>query len=542
MLRVILSKRPSIKELNPRYLKAIHKIFELIDNIENPYHIKVHGVYVRGSSVHGCESVRSDLDVVVVVRSQSLVKIRRFEYTLENLIAMYVFSFKIEIKVYGLDKKNHFVRPAVVVDQQLNSILKRHLNFDLFANGVLVQGQPIQDPTNLFYSPLDFVQNSCVVWLYDLDQLSKRVTTLETHDYYIYQLIKKALKFACLVKFKANVGYISRLPDCLTYCDSHYKFKGLFHFIQNYIGQKSELNLEFIRLLQHFVDEVIAHAKLHFQVFLPNKTVPDCTFDLCSDYQKLFIQNSTQIDLVQEPWSEVIDDIIQQYQNYLSNQIHSIYLRGSVAHGTAIAYESDVDIFVVIKRPLIPEDRQWAEEKRAYFCDKYPFCYDIDLDLIHIDDILPCESELKNSKLSFNHRFYIKTQSICLKGENLETKIPPIPISYHTVKQLLPEIQSIYKIAIEGITNNHSAELKKQWCRWFMKQVLRYFFLTVMPKVGYFTRDLILCYQSAAIFYPNFECQLTQALNLGIQPISDSEALYKAFEELADCIEEIQFA
>lgn len=533
MFKIVLSKHPTFENIKPHYLEAIHKLCELINQCKKNYNLKVHSVFIRGSCVHGDENLHSDLDFVVLLDSQSLDVIRRFEFTLESLIAMFVFSFAIDIKVYGVNQKDCFVEPAVLLDKKLNFILKRHLNFDLLANGVLHQGKALKNPANTFNSPLDFIQNGCVVWLHDIDQLSTTIPAPETFKQYIYLVIKKIVKLATLIKFDPAHGFVASLPNCLIYCNAYYlPFKETLCLLQHFIEQKIELSILLITSLERFVDHVIVQAKLHYRTILPDEEIPHCKFKLSDYYQALFIQNNTHIDLVVEPWISAIKEVEQRYLLYLGADLHSIYLRGSVAHGTAIPYQSDIDTFVVIMRPVTLADKQWAIKQKISLCKQFPFAYDVDLDFIFIDDVLLSDSNQSTEKLIFNNRFDIKTQSICLSGKNLENKIPPMLPDANTANLLLPCMQEIYRMVFQGIQNNYSAQFKKQWCRWFMKQFLRYFFLMIMPKVGFFTRDLSLCYKHAVVFYPEFEAQLKLAFDLAVRPISNTEKLYKHFDFL----------
>ena len=86
---------------------------------------------------------------------------------------------------------------------------------------------------------------------------------------------------------------------------------------------------------------------------------------------------------MQEDWLEATMCYVKNITNRNLNNIHSIYVRGSVAQGTAAHGYSDLDIIVVVNSELELDDFLAHKEVK----EKFPFIDLIDVTGINILDI-----------------------------------------------------------------------------------------------------------------------------------------------------------
>src|SRR4029077_14877519 len=91
-----------------------------------------------------------------------------------------------------------------------------------------------------------------------------------------------------------------------------------------------------------------------------------------------YLVNDCPVDL-QPLWRGVVEEIAASYQKYLQERLHSAYVRGSVARGTAITYFSDVDTFAILRGPGLRADREWQRATSSHIRARYSYVQDIEL-------------------------------------------------------------------------------------------------------------------------------------------------------------------
>jgi hypothetical protein len=211
----------------------------------------------------------------------------------------------------------------------------------------------------------------------------------------------------------------------------------------------------------------------------------------------------------------VIDEIVAAYQIHLHEKLHSIYLRGSVARGTAIKGFSDIDTFALIHSD---DNIRW---KKADFQEQVEKEIQSQFDFVK-------EVEINISSYYFD--FYdqnprlammIKTQSLCVFGNDISPSLPnfkPNRDMILNLKWLEADIQEV----IQKIKNETYTLEDYQF---IMKVLLRSGFELVMEREGRYTQDLYLCYKTFSKYYPRFEEAMQQALIWHLNPIINPKTL-----------------
>jgi len=230
-----------------------------------------------------------------------------------------------------------------------------------------------------------------------------------------------------------------------------------------------------------------------------------------------FFINPCNMDLVCPPWSEVVEEIKNAFLTYLGTKIHSIYVRGSVAKGTAVESVSDLDMFAIVHDDPSDIDMSWEDEFRLLMSRKYPFVNGIEMGIAPIDK---ASGDSSVRALCF----LIKTQSLCVWGRDLI----PVLENFAPGRYLTDGIHD-FEDNVRMITSNISGiEDKNQLdsiCMWIMKQAVRTGFLLVAEQEQTFTRDLYPCYQLFCRHYPEYKAEMKFALQAAIGPQCSREEL-----------------
>ena len=78
---------------------------------------------------------------------------------------------------------------------------------------------------------------------------------------------------------------------------------------------------------------------------------------LHTDSEGYFVSESSMDNIVQ-PWDEPVQALVEKFRAELGDEMHSLYIRGSLVRGTAIEGVSDIDGIVLVKGS--PQDIDWS--------------------------------------------------------------------------------------------------------------------------------------------------------------------------------------
>ena len=91
--------------------------------------------------------------------------------------------------------------------------------------------------------------------------------------------------------------------------------------------------------------------------------------------------------VIQPVFATVLNEVIHAFQTEFSTELHSLYVYGSVAQGTAIAGKSDLDLCIIFHHPTDDLERK-ISEIQSYIMNLYPMFPKIDVDLGYLKDVL----------------------------------------------------------------------------------------------------------------------------------------------------------
>ncbi len=233
-----------------------------------------------------------------------------------------------------------------------------------------------------------------------------------------------------------------------------------------------------------------------------------------------FILNPCSGALIDERYRAIIEKIKASYIQEEGSNLHSIYLRGSVARGMVIG-PSDVDTFALV---FSENDRwrrpEWAVEFQHKLLIEVPF---ISAAEIYLSGFAPVMRSLPDSKIPPGNKsnpqlaMVIQSQSLCIYGEDVSQVIPP----YRPGVQMALNSPWLQEDMNDYLSNRNDRAAKQQ----FLKTLLRSGFELVMPQMEQYTPDLYLCYSSFSHYYPEHREMMKKALWAYLNPdlITDKE-------------------
>lgn len=223
--------------------------------------------------------------------------------------------------------------------------------------------------------------------------------------------------------------------------------------------------------------------------------------------------NPCQQALIVAPWRQAIDEITTAYRYYLKQHLVAVYVRGSVARGTAVAGVSDIDTFAVMSANRWQQDLSWLSVASQRIGAKYSFQTGIEMQVMTADDLT---ADADTAAIGFT----LKTLSVCVWGQDLAPDLPAYGMGLYLQKDLLELDSHIQQVQQQLSALQDAAEIRR-CCQWIMKIIVRAGHGLVLRAENSFSRDLYPCYASFCKYYPQLQSQMYQAFQLAVQPTAE---------------------
>lgn len=226
---------------------------------------------------------------------------------------------------------------------------------------------------------------------------------------------------------------------------------------------------------------------------------------------------------IQKEYKPILEEIVVFFKQLNDENIHSIYLRGSLVNGLGIKNISDVDLFIIILKPLSEINLKKISEYFYNLNKKYPFVSKFDLGYF-----------LLNKIFSAKENVLIKLNGVCIYGEDIKNKISdPRPGKDITISLSLLE-RELYKTKKEIESGFYNELNTPAMCLWIMKRIVRSGLEMVSEREGCFTRDLSACLDKFSKYYPDKKENLNKAFLLAIKPTKDLNLIKNIFQDIGN--------
>ncbi|MGR5195585.1 nucleotidyltransferase domain-containing protein [Vibrio rotiferianus] len=227
------------------------------------------------------------------------------------------------------------------------------------------------------------------------------------------------------------------------------------------------------------------------------------------DHQGYIINPCSQ-DCIQPEFSHLIETALQSLKTSLAGKLHSVYLYGSIAKGSAIPFLSDLDLSLVFNEPIRSEEAKYLAQLSLDLQLQFPIVSKIDFDPGHIEEIV-------NSREKYRWQFWLKHCCCCIWGEDLSVDFckhkPDIRIAYELNHDLAAFVTSIENNSdlTEGIKSKSIA-----------KKILRTAYYLIAREDDSWHTELQKCSESLLKFYPDDQQAIHDAMRLAVGEATNS--------------------
>lgn len=174
--------------------------------------------------------------------------------------------------------------------------------------------------------------------------------------------------------------------------------------------------------------------------------------------------------------------------------VQSVYLRGSIARGLAIENFSDADFIYLSETNFDAAD---IELEKA-IASTFPFVKGLELFRL---DRAGFEKKLHPGQKRSYYQMLLKTQCLFLGGDDIARDILPFRIGPEMVSHVF-SLQGDFARLPRLLQEGRNSGVEQTMWQWFSRRIVRSGLEITMDRRSSFSRDLYLCYEQFAEFYP----------------------------------------
>lgn len=215
------------------------------------------------------------------------------------------------------------------------------------------------------------------------------------------------------------------------------------------------------------------------------------------------VLNRARLENIVAPWNEVVAALLDCYGQKLGDQLHSVWLRGSVVAGTAVPEISDLDSFAFVHGAGEKkwEEPQWGKTASDKLIEQFPFVAEI-------------EFVLNSWEVDFADKYpqllpMLKTQAIQIGGEAVD-----LPGKQPFLRDLKRNGRWIQEDWSAFLARNEDSDR----IRTFIKTFIRGAFEEVMETEGKYATDFHPCVESILNFRPDWQEKLVEMVDIFCEP------------------------
>lgn len=201
--------------------------------------------------------------------------------------------------------------------------------------------------------------------------------------------------------------------------------------------------------------------------------------------------------VIQSEYKDFVDKYKDNILTEFEDKIHSIYMCGSIPKGTAKPFKSDADFTILCVNPK-DIDYERLSNINDWHLEEYPVVTKIDTTICSIDDVLSRPNDWG---------FWVKIVSVCIYGDDVGEKVPPIIISPEFILDLNIDTKMEVDRRQSLLTKASDYTTKTRLVKGYSKRLIRALYSLVLEDTGVWEDD-IMKMKNAILKY----CEIDSAL------------------------------
>jgi len=256
-----------------------------------------------------------------------------------------------------------------------------------------------------------------------------------------------------------------------------------------------------------------------------------------------FICKEGSLGRVRSPYTAVVRYLVQAMAEARagdpSDQIHSLYLYGSVPKGTARPGVSDLDLTAVAHAGRFDHrSAAFLDRLAQSLTSRFPFLTKVDIPTCSVDDVLSDANR-------YSWGFWVKVICTRVSGSDLGAQLPRYRPNWDLALGLNADIGDYVQSVRRRLGQARSTEGDRQaddaievadLCRSIGRKLTRAAFCLVMPVEECWTSDLKVAARMVTTHYPSWQADVATTLRWASRPDGDVPEMTRVVEELGEAI------
>ncbi len=238
-----------------------------------------------------------------------------------------------------------------------------------------------------------------------------------------------------------------------------------------------------------------------------------------------YIAPEVSLARIQPPFVAITRRLQALCSERFGDDLHSIYLYGSVVRGAAIVGVSDLDVLVALRADPDRARHAVAHGIAATLRDEYDVVTDVGMGL-------DSPANLLSPGEHYDMGFFLKTLCACLDGDDLSTRLPRYRPSIEVARATNGDIGLRLAAARDRLLAAERPADVRLICRGVMRKIVRTGFTLVMPRYDGWTSDLDRQVDIFASYYPTRGAAMGLARDLARLPSDDKRAVLDILDTL----------
>lgn len=235
-----------------------------------------------------------------------------------------------------------------------------------------------------------------------------------------------------------------------------------------------------------------------------------------------FIVSDVSKEQIDKVYMPCIYETIARLKNDFTQQLHSVYVYGSVARGEASIKMSDLDLIAMFNHELDSEMLVKLKVLAKELSHKYrSLVRDVGIAMAYVDYTLDPENYYENA--------FLKELCVCVYGEDIAKQFGPF--------RLTPEIAISFNGDIYTILNRTLKRLKMATTEEyitltqnFSRKLIRTYYSMIMVRSQIWTTRLHEQSEVFTLYFPEKESTIRTLLHWIDEPPTDREIVYELFK------------
>lgn len=235
-----------------------------------------------------------------------------------------------------------------------------------------------------------------------------------------------------------------------------------------------------------------------------------------------FIMSDVSKDKINEAYVPCILESVEILKNIFHQQLHSVYVYGSIARGEAIPKKSDLDLIAMFDTKLSSVKLAELKNLSGELSHKYHSLFrDVGIAVAYYDYTFDPSNYYENA--------FLKELCVCVYGEDLGERFGPYKLTSEIAIRFNGDIYEVLNRTLKRLETAPIEDFKTL-TQGFARKLIRTYYSMVMVRSQIWTTRL---HEQSEVFiyhFPEKEYIMSTLLNWIEDPPSDYKAVYELFK------------